>query len=231
MKYSALLFDLDGTLLHLDTHIFLKEYTKAISSYFSDILDPSLFSKHLWECSYLMIMNKGDKTNKEVFFENFLPRFEAEGDILINRFTDFYKKEFNGLKVYANIQHTYRDLLKKAKEKGYKVVLATNSVFPIEAIESRLGWIELNKENFDLITCYEKMNYCKPNPNYYKQILNYINENPKDCLMIGNDMQEDMVASTLGMGTYLTEPFIIDNGNANYKTNYRGPLLDLFKII
>ena len=33
---------------------------------------------------------------------------------------------------------------------------------------------------------------------------------PKRCIMIGNDMQEDIVASRLGMKTILVEDFRID---------------------
>ena len=41
---------------------------------------------------------------------------------------------------------------------GYKVVLATNPIFPAIATESRMRWAGLAPEDFDYYTTYENQN-------------------------------------------------------------------------
>ena len=45
--------------------------------------------------------------------------------------------------------------------------------------------------------------------------------------MVGNDVQEDMVASELGLKTYLVTDYTIDRGKSNYKIDQRGTLTQL----
>lgn len=54
------------------------------------------------------------------------------------------------------------------------------------------------------MTHYGSDVYCKPNPAYYTDVCRRLNVAPADCLMIGNDENEDMyAASSLGMRCYL----------------------------
>ena len=54
---------------------------------------------------------------------------------------------------------------------------------------------------------------------------------PEECVMIGNDMQEDMVASTLGLSTFLVTDFRIDRGHPAYSVDQQGSLSDLLRAI
>ena len=74
--------------------------------------------------------------------------------------------------------------MEKVKQAGHKVILATNPIFPREAVLSRLSWIDLTQDDFDYITTYEISHYCKPNPDYYKEILENCNLQPAECVMI-----------------------------------------------
>lgn len=56
----------------------------------------------------------------------------------------------------------------------------------------------------------ENSTYCKPNLKYYREILDKIQVRPEDCLMIGNDVEEDMVAETMGMQVYLVLPCMLN---------------------
>jgi FMN phosphatase YigB (HAD superfamily) len=48
------------------------------------------------------------------------------------------------------------------------------------------------------------MSFVKPRLEYYLQICEKIGEAPGNCLMVGNDPINDMVAGVTGMKTYLT---------------------------
>ena len=60
------------------------------------------------------------------------------------------------------------------------------------------------------MTHYENSHYCKPNPAYYSEILDRFHLDPKDCLMVGNDIDEDMIpAKELGMDHFLVTDCLI----------------------
>ena len=96
------------------------------------------------------------------------------------------------------------------KAEGIRVALATNPIFPAVATESRIRWAGLSPEDFELYTTYENIGYCKPNLDYYREILRRLNLTAEDCMMVGNDVREDMVAAQLGMETFLLTDCVIN---------------------
>ena len=65
-----------------------------------------------------------------------------------------------------------------------------------------------------MYTPYQYACYCKPNLNYYRDILRQLNVNDEECLMVGNDVSEDMVAAELGMKVFLLTDCVINKNNA-----------------
>ena len=108
------------------------------------------------------------------------------------------------------------------KDKGYQLVIATNPIFPEAATYERISWTGLNVEDFSLITTYENSCYAKPNLNYYKHILKTIDKDPEDCLMVGNDVKEDMCAKNIGMDVFLIEGNVIEDENTDISEIKRG---------
>lgn len=85
--------------------------------------------------------------------------------------------------------------MRELKRRGFGVALATNPIFPSVATESRIRWAGLEPEEFALYTTYENTAYCKPNPAYYRDVAQRLGVDPAACLMVGNDVTEDMVAA------------------------------------
>jgi FMN phosphatase YigB (HAD superfamily) len=56
-----------------------------------------------------------------------------------------------------------------------------------------------------LVTHIDNMSFCKPRIEYYLEISQKINENPENCMMVGNDPVNDLIAAHTGMKTYLTD--------------------------
>ena len=67
------------------------------------------------------------------------------------------------------------------------------------ATYQRTQWAGLDIEDFELITTYEDSHACKPNPLYYKEILEKCNLQPEEVIMIGNDTKEDFAATLVGI--------------------------------
>ena len=60
-----------------------------------------------------------------------------------------------------------KEIVDKVKNMGYRVVLATNPVFPKAATEKRLKWVGLSPQDFELCTTYENTSY------YFSTVTNF----------------------------------------------------------
>lgn len=161
-----------------------------------------------------MIKNQDENlTNQEVFMADFFKRVDRAPAEIMPIFEDFYRRDFPKLQKYIPSPGRGREMVEKSLELGLNIVIATNPVFPIEAIEERLRWGRIDNYPYQLITSYEKMHFCKPSIHYYEEILEKIGAAPGECIMVGNDSLEDMVAGKLGITTFLLTDFLIDKDN------------------
>ncbi|MBS4536918.1 HAD family hydrolase [Clostridium sp. D2Q-11] len=231
-KYKAILFDLDGTLLPMDMDEFMNGYFKELTGEINYDVSPEIFKRYIWQSTMDMITSiEKEKTNQDVFFESFSKLINDDIVNYKNQFNSFYKEHFPNLKQYTKPDPIVKDIIEFLKEKNVKMVVATNPVFPREAIEHRIDWAGLNTENFDLITSYENMHFTKPNSEYYKEILDKIGIDKENAIMVGNDMDEDIVASKIGLQTFYIDTYGIDKGVADFKPDHVGSLRDFFDYI
>ena len=234
---DVFLFDLDGTLLGIETDNFLKYYFGALSSKFEDLsAGQEEFIGILMSSTKKMIKNDGSCSNQEIFMEDFMQKMgikdRAEAEKIKERFDQFYQREFTELDRYFELDRdTPAEIIEYLKAQGKKLVLATNPLFPKEAVAARLSWIGIDASDFELLTHYENMSYAKPNPNYYRQILEKIDTVPENCLMVGNDLKEDAVASELGIKTLIIEDKIIERKDSDYQVDWQGSLKEFKELI
>jgi FMN phosphatase YigB (HAD superfamily) len=106
-------------------------------------------------------------------------------------------------------------------------VLATTPVFPRSGTLERMSWAQLNPSWFDLITTYEDFSHTKPHLGYYQEILKQMQLDPKECLMVGNDVTEDLVVQQLGMHVYLVTEHLINHEEKDISTIHSGDLSNL----
>ena len=123
------------------------------------------------------------------------------------------------------------ELISTLQAIGLRLILATNPLFPAMATYRRVRWAGLNPESFELITTYENSRFAKPNPEYYHQILRERNIQPEECLMVGNDVGEDMIARTLGMKVFLLTDCLINKNNADISVFPHGSFPELMSYI
>lgn len=81
------------------------------------------------------------------------------------------------------------------------------------------------------ITTYENSSACKPTLRYYEEILERFALDPKQCLMVGNDVDEDMVAQKLGMHVFLLTNHLINRQNKEISNFPHGDFDDLLAFI
>jgi len=100
---------------------------------------------------------------------------------------------------------------------------------PAVAMKERVSWAELSPEVFQLVPSIEDFHYCKPQLGFYGEIAQKLGLEPWECLMVGNDLAEDMVASRVGMKTFWVGERT--EQDAEIKPDYQGGLADLQELI
>lgn len=223
---NTILFDLDGTLLSIDMKEFEHIYYSSLSSAFQPLLAPDKFMEMLYASVKAMVMNKEKETNEAVFMAAMKEYVGDEFPSYQKHFTDFYEKDFSVLQKAVQKNHEILRAIEILKEKGYELVIATNPLFPKHAIDQRIRWANLIHDDFSHITYFEDSHYCKPNVEYYKEILETIGKTPEECMMVGNDAEEDLAAGKLGISTYLITNHLLNRKGLTYRTDYEGTYKD-----
>ena len=230
--FDALLFDLDGTMLNMEIDKFLPLYFKEMvqAAEKHGLPGQELLAKVIASTDVMVNTKNPGVTNEEAFWADFQKNWQYDFQKTYDFFQLFYDQHFPLLKSHFDSYPIAKDIMNEAFSKGLKVVIATNSIFPLQAITERLNWAGIEHFPYDLITSYEIMHYCKPHPDYFLEIANMLQVKPQRCLMIGNDTGEDLVAGKVGMKTFLVENLIIDRGT-DFVPDWRGSINDLHEFL
>ena len=216
MKITTVFFDLDGTLLLMNEEEFIHIYFKELSKKVIPLgYDKDLFVPSVWQGTKAMVKNNGTKTNEEAFWETFSSVHNKDCSKDIPIFDDFYKNEFQAAKTICKFDENSKKLVDGAKSLGFRVVLATNPIFPAVATKVRIDWAGLEESDFEYISTYENSRHAKPNLEYYREICEKIGVKPEECLMVGNNVDEDMITEKLGMKVFLCPEFLINKSQSD----------------
>ena len=232
MSIKAVLFDLDGTLLPMDQDTFIKAYLGGMAKKLAPHgYNPDILVKAVYAGMKAMTTNDGSCTNEEAFWTAFTAILgdHVREDMPI--FDDFYKNEFQDVKNICGFLPEAAQTVRKLKEMGYRVALATTPMFPSIATESRIRWAGMEPEDFEIFTTYENYHYCKPNLNYYREVVAKLGVQPEECLMVGNDVGEDMVTEELGMKVFLMPADLINRVEKDITKYPQGNFEDLLAFI
>ncbi|MDR1320401.1 MAG: HAD family hydrolase [Gracilibacteraceae bacterium] len=223
---NTVLFDLDGTLLPMDQDHYIAAYLKMLGERFAADYDPVALREAILRGTGAMIQNDGGRTNETCFWQVFSA---ALGEGVLGRkadFDDFYRERYNDLRSEAGFTPLAAETVRALKEKGYTLILASNPLYPEIATRARMRWAGLREEDFLLVTAYEKFSYCKPNVSYYREILAMCGLKPQDCLMVGNDAEEDLCAAEIGLDVWLLTDCLINRQNRDISSHRHSTLAE-----
>lgn len=232
MSIKMILFDLDGTLLPMDQEVFVKTYLGLLAKKLAPYgYEPDKLIQAVWAGTAAMVKNDGKESNEERFWQTFAQVYgvDAKKDIAV--FDDFYRNEFAGVKEVCGYHPKAAETVRVLKEKGFRVALATNPIFPQIATAQRIRWTGLAPEDFELFTTYENSHYCKPNLSYYEEVLERLGVTPQECLMVGNDVSEDMIAEKLGMKVFLLTDCLINKEDKDISVYPSGSFEQLLECL
>lgn len=197
----------------MDQEVFVKDYLGRLAAYLAPYgYDPRKLTDAVWKGVGAMVMNDGSCRNEARFWQTFASVFGEE--YLKDRplIEEFYRTEFQKVQKSCGYDPKAAELIRTLRDRGYRLILATNPIFPAAATESRIRWAGLEPDDFEFRTTYENVSYSKPNLDYYREIMTLCGLTAEECLMAGNDAGEDMVAEKLGMKVFLLTAGLIDRG-------------------
>ena len=231
-KIRTILFDLDATLLPMDQDAFIQAYFARIGETLAKLgYDGDELRRHIWRGTGAMVKNDGRCTNEQAFWAYFTGVYGPRALTDKPAFDAFYREEFQQLRALCRPNPEAAATVTALKAEGYSLVLATNPVFPAVATESRIRWAGLEPSDFIYRTTYENASYCKPNPDYYREILQKLDLRADECLMVGNDARDDLSAEQAGIRVFLVTDCLINTENRDISGYPQGGFSDLLAYI
>ena len=229
---STVLFDLDGTLLPMDQDEFIRAYLGGLVTTLAPCgYDPEAIGNALWASTRAMMKNDGALSNEQVFWNSFSQILGEGVRGEEDRLRSFYEGDFQKVKAVCGYTPLAKEIVDTVRNAGLTVVLATSPLFPAVATEERVRWAGFDPSDFAYITTYENSKYCKPNPTYYTDLMGKMGLSPEECLMIGNDVGDDMVAESVGMQVFLVTDHLINRQNRDINDFRHGDLNALCEFI
>lgn len=232
MSIKMVLFDLDGTLLPMDQDKFMRAYFSGLARKLAPLgYDADLLIKSIWGGSDAMVKNDGKMTNEDVFWVAFSAIYGKNARADEPHFYQYYVEDFDKVKDVCGYEPRAAEAVRAIKNMGFRIALATNPLFPSIATEKRISWCGLSHDEFELFTTYENSSHCKPNLDYYREVIGKLGVSPEECLMVGNDVGEDMVAEKLGMKVFLITRDLINKGGEDISRYPSGGFAELLDFV
>jgi FMN phosphatase YigB (HAD superfamily) len=202
----TLLLDLDDTLLFNYMDDFLIRYLQGLGQRLRKHVAPEQMINTLLAATKVMIGNQDPgRTLEEVFDAAFYPALGLEKEAVRAEIEAFYREDFPYLNGFTKQRPEAQALVQTAWQRGDRVAIATNPLFPHTAIAQRVGWAGFSAENdpFAIVPGFETFHFAKPNPAYYAELLGQIGWPEGPMVMAGDDLINDIrPAQTLGVAAF-----------------------------
>lgn len=197
-----LLVDLDGTLLGNRSLLLSVDFTRrAVKE-----IESFAGKRHAIRTLYAMMSEfkrpSKEHTNDTRVLELFSKRMKIDIEDSRKLIRDGLFKLFPELKRHFFPVAGAKDFLTWAKE-HYTLILATNPVWPPEIQELRVKWAGIDPSIFKSVTHVRRMKACKPEPQYFQEILTQEELDPAECLMIGDEVKLDLGATKVGIKVFI----------------------------
>ena len=235
---KVVLFDLDGTLLGLDNDSFGRPYIASLhKAVFEELgYDVKTTYKMVFGAIGMMVNNPNPLLSNVDQFYAILEKMIAPNDLnkTIEKINAFYLSPlYDMLEKTVAKRNEMIEAVRILKEKGYKVAVCTNPIFPRLAISKRLNWAGFNESDFEFVTFGEETHSLKPNLSYYQEAINthFKDVSYEEIMMVGNDVEEDMIVEKLGLKTYLVKDYLISRCNRENEIENSGNGLDFLKFV
>ncbi len=225
----TLLLDLDDTLLNTNLSAFIPAYFQAFSKELAPYIAPERMIRAL--LAGTRRMNESDdfsRALREVFEAEFYPLINISRDEIEPAIENFYDHVFPNLGGLTTQISEARVFVDWAAAKGYRIAIATDPLFPRKATHHRVRWAGFDPQQFELISSFECFHFSKTHPAYYAEVLGRIGWPEGPVLMVGNDLERDIVpARKLGLAAFHVD--VESTSSLREEAEPRGTLSDLIQ--
>jgi FMN phosphatase YigB (HAD superfamily) len=208
---TTFLFDLDGTLLAVDSREFAHAYFAELARAFQGLLPTEgLAGNILAARARMQADTRPGCSNLEKFrreFELFYP--DVDHQAIWDRIMEFYATSFDNIRSVMGRNEPLHRSVEYLLSRGYRVLLTTNPVFPQLATWKRIEWAGFIPESFEYVSTMENCSCSKPNVEYWQDVTTSMGIDPADAIAVGNDCVEDVSARLAGITTYLVTDYVI----------------------
>ncbi|HOH53260.1 MAG: HAD family hydrolase [Fervidobacterium sp.] len=186
--------DYDGTIVKSSEEEFMKAYFKNLSNYFG-IPFNEILTLVMESVNEAMKSTDGTKSLYMKFAEVFSKRTDKPFEYWAEKFTYFYENIFDQVESVIEPNLKLTNLIKSTNQ---KLVFASNPLFPEIATVKRIKFAGLSPDNFVYVAHMENCRFAKPNPMFFKDIMDKLNILPQECVMIG-DSEFDRASEKVGI--------------------------------
>lgn len=96
-------------------------------------------------------------------------------------------------------------LMRQLHERGLKLAVATTPIYPRSLITERLRSVGVQPW-VDHVACLEANRSAKPHRSYFVEMASALGAVPEECLIVGEDTDQDLPALGLGMAVHFVGP-------------------------
>ena len=203
----TLLLDLDDTLLNTNMDVFIPRYFQALGAHLAHRVAPESMLRALVIGMNAMNTNEDPaRTLMDVFDAGFYTTLGIAKSELIDVLEKFYDDVFPDLSVHTEKVDEAASLVDWALSSGFRVAIATDPLFPRKATYHRLRWAGIDPERVELFSTFEYFHFTKTHSAYYAEVLGHLGWPDGPVLMVGNDVERDLIAANrLGLATFFIE--------------------------
>jgi HAD superfamily hydrolase (TIGR01549 family) len=228
---KVILLDLDNTLLQNPDRRFAQAFNEQSRQFFMQQWGfdgfPAIFKQAIQAAGKRARL---DYTNSRITVELLSQQAGIDVTEAAAGLQTFYREVYPALRAYTSPVEAAANLVADLKRRGYAVVIATNPIYPAEAIYQRLAWGRLpcSPDDYSFISHADNMHFAKPDAAYYAEILARVGTEPDEAVMVGDSVTNDIQpAHAIGLHTFQVSADYIENGPADQ----HGTLQDFHRLI
>ena len=223
---QAIIFDLEGTLINVDTADFMRNYLGILAPRFAHLLSPDKFSKQLLRSLETAQSDpKPRQTNMQTFYDDFSKATGHSFQTLRPIFEEFYEFDFPALRCLVQAIPPGVKVVEYAIQQGFLTAVASNPVLPLMAMQEHVRWGGLTPEHFKIIPSLDYFHFFKPQLGFFREVAESLGVQPENCLLVSGQTQ-DLICRELGM-----KMFFVGTLDSDEQTDYAGNLDDLMRLI